>query len=96
MVTLEEVKTHLNIDTDYTADDTYLNWLIEVANESILNQLDWTETEEVEYPKAVNHAILMRIAELYNNREETTSNSVNQRTKAADFLVSQHRRYTIA
>lgn len=76
MVTLEEVKTHLNIDADYTSDDTYLNWLIDVASESILNQLDWADAE-VEYPKSVNHAILIRVAELYNNREETTSNSVN-------------------
>ncbi len=44
MITLEEIKRHLNIEPEFIVDDTYLTSLIEVSEASVINYCDGTLT----------------------------------------------------
>lgn len=71
-VTLAEAKQHLNIEANYTAEDTYLTALIGVAEDTVERHIcyslaDWADNNTL--PPALKHAILLYVGELYSNRE---------------------------
>ena len=69
MLTLAETKTHLRVDT--TDEDTHIEALIEAATTSVADFLDMAreDMELVPLPAPVRAAILLRVGDLYENRE---------------------------
>lgn len=105
-VSLERVKQHLNIESSYTGDDNYLNFLIEVAEGTVekhicsnLYDLCKVETgsgdgETYTLPLPLQHAILLYIGDLYNSREGNAYGvSVSQVPFSYDYLLSLYKNY---
>lgn len=76
-VDLATAKQHLNLTT--TDDDAFVTRLISVAQSWLENQLGYTLADRfttgspatLNVPPALDHAILMMIADFYANREAT-------------------------
>lgn len=71
-LTLDEIKKHLNIDSDFTEDDAYLESLETVAVELIQKHIDHSlNLLEVDgkLPLSLQQGILLCIGNFYNNRE---------------------------
>jgi len=88
MVTLQRVKDHLRIVGD--EEDDYLAHLIQVAQDSIENDL--RRTFEGEVPPPVQHAALLLIGHWYAHREEVAPGTMVEIPVAARHLLSPYRR----
>ena len=82
ILTLDRIKKHLNIDSDYNDDDEYLETLALVAEDSVKVHLNVGDlyglNEAGEVPASIVHAMLLLIGNLYMNREPVTFGSVTQ------------------
>ena len=69
MVSLEQAKTHLRVD--HADEDVAILAMIEAATQSIANYLDMTDAEITQLPlrAPVEAAVLLRVGDLYLNRE---------------------------
>lgn len=68
ITSLSTIKTHLRIDHD--DEDEYLEDLVQAATEATADYLNWTSAEILATtPAPVVSAILLLIADLYENRE---------------------------
>lgn len=104
-VSLNRVKQHLNIESTFTGDDEYLNFLIQVAEETVerhictnLSDLANEETEGsttvLVLPSSLQAAILLYIGDLYNSREGNAYGvSVSQVPFSYDYLLSLWKNY---
>jgi hypothetical protein len=96
--TLAIIKKHLNIDTEFTEDDTYILYLYEVA-EAVVQRyvcqvLQDLEDTNGDIPKPLVHAILLYIGDLYNSREGNTYGvSVSQVPFTFQFLCEAYRNH---
>lgn len=72
-ITVEICKKHLNLDTDFTDDDTYIDILIGVAEKTIQRNiccvLSDMEDGEGNIPSPLCQAIMLYVGVLYNSRE---------------------------
>ena len=97
-VTLAQAKQHLNIESTYTAEDSYITSLIAVAEDTVerhicYNLADYTDANG-NLPPSLFHAILLYIGELYQNREVNVYGAAPQTVPFAyDYLLSMHRNY---
>lgn len=95
---LEQVKKHLNIDSDFTEDDKYLEHLISVAELSVSTHLnialDELAGEGGVIPSPIIHAMLLMIGTLYNNRESVTYGSAIEIPLCYQYLISLYRNYS--
>lgn len=100
LVDLATIKRHLNIDADYTSDDTYLEYLEEVAEEVVQKHIDKTFydilDEEGEIPQPLLHTILLFVGNLYENRESVAYNQVVEVPNSLSYILSLYRDYTDA
>lgn len=96
-LSLEEIKKHLNIDADFVEDDEYLLMLEEVAENAVAihtdNNLKDLENEEGKLPSALRHALLLLIANYYNNRESVTNVSANNIPFSFNYLIDLFKNY---
>lgn len=92
-ITLEEVKQHLRIDSDYTFDDAYLNTLISVAQQVISNDIQRDLTSYTELPLPLKHAMLLLIGDYYNQREDTNDLKMNAIPNGIKRLVAPYINY---
>jgi len=95
-LTLDVIKKHLNIDSTFTDDDDYLAALSYVAEDVVTKYLDCELTDlldDGELPKAVKHAMLLFIGNMYKNRESTTNLTINVIPHAFDLLCDLYRNY---
>lgn len=94
---LEIIKKHLNLDDDFVADDEYLKQLAEVAENAVSIHIDrdFSELEDVEgnLPPALQHALLLLIANYYNNRESVTNVSANNIPFSYNYLLDLFKNY---
>ena len=95
---LSQIKKHLNIDTDYIDDDEYLLFLYDVAVDAIQKHID-TTFEEIkhkkgEIPKALLHAILLFIGNMYDNRESVSFTSVHEVPNSLNYILNMYRDYS--
>jgi uncharacterized phage protein (predicted DNA packaging) len=98
-ITLELVKQHLNIDAGYPGDDTYLNHLIGVAQDvmqhSIHRYLSDLQDASGDIPAAIVQAMLIYIADLYNNRESVAYGATPTTVpRSYDYLVALYTDYS--
>lgn len=70
-ITLTEAKKQLNILEADTFDDTYIQHLIEVAEQVVANYVNYPLSDYTNetLPKPIKHGILLIIAQFYVNRE---------------------------
>ena len=76
MITLEQAKAHLRVD--HTHEDDLIQRMIDAATYSVADYLDMAheDMELLPPPAPVEAAILLRVADLYENREAVTDRSL--------------------
>lgn len=97
-LTLEQIKKHLNIDASFTDDDAYLDSLSYVAEDAVAKYLDCDLVDLYEngrLPKAIVHAMLLLIGNMYKYRESTTSGPVNVIPHSFDLLCDLYRNFKV-
>lgn len=97
-ITVNELKAQANIDSDFTEDDEYIGWLIEVAEATVQQHLcvalEDLEDSQGKLPPPVKHAAMLYAAELYANRE-VNAYGVNPITVpfGYQYLIDLYRNY---
>jgi uncharacterized phage protein (predicted DNA packaging) len=98
IIDLATIKRHLNLDADYTEDDTYLEFLEGVAEEVVQKHIDKSFEdfiEEVgEIPQPLLHSILLIIGNLYDNRESVAYTNAVEIPNSLSYILSMYRDYT--
>ena len=98
-ITLAMIKQHLNIEATYTAEDTYLTHLYNVAEKVVERHIDFIledyEDEDGNIPTPLQHAMLLYIGDLYQSREGNAYGvTVTQIPFAYEYLLSLYRDYS--
>jgi len=102
-ITLEEAKKHLNIDSDFTEDDTYITNLINVAEIAVFKHIDDNDVIETEedgegnetqtIPSPLKQAMLLLIGAMYANREPVSYTSTSEVPLSYNYLLSLFKHY---
>lgn len=97
IVSLDEIKKHLNIDPWFNDDDEYLEQLEQVSKEMVEMHLGYS-CDELEYdygviPAPVKHAILLMIGNLYNNRESVSTLTIKELPLSYQYLLQKYKNY---
>ena len=97
-LTLQEIKKHLNIDNDFTDDDSYIESLGEVAEEivkqHVRKDLFMINTENRnKLPAPIKQAMLLLIGNYYANRESVTYAAAKELPQAYEYLLSPYVSY---
>lgn len=100
VLTIPEIKAHLNIPCDYMCDDELLASERESVEAYAVAFLDLEDDEEaaseILAKPQVKQAMLMMIATLYNSREsEVYSMAIPRPTKAFERLLYQYKKWSI-
>lgn len=92
VVTLEETKLYLRIDSD--EEDTLITNFIFTAEEICEDILRYPLTEFEEVPKVVRQAVLYAVANMYEKREGTKneSDSILETIKVMKLILGNLRR----
>ena len=97
MLTLDQIKKHLNIDATFTADDSYLLSLADVAAEMVETHIDKPLNEltdgEGNLPAPLVHAMLLLIGNFYANRESVTFANAQPLPHAFDLIINLYQNY---
>ena len=96
-VSLADLKQHLKVE--FTADDTYLTTLIEVAEVAIGNELGKPLADFVDdnnaLPTPLVHAIKLLAGDLYNNRESVAFATPHEVPRTLDYLLQPYKVYNV-
>lgn len=96
-IELDKIKKHLNIDADFTDDDSYLLAISDVAQEIVQKHIDCTFDEiaksEGAIPAPLLQAVLLMIGNLYNNRESVAFTTAVEIPHSYDYLLSLYKHY---
>lgn len=99
-LSLDLVKKHLNIDTDFHGEDDYLIWLINVAQDVVARHIDEDLENLVadnngrsDIPPTIVQAILLYIGTLYAQRESISYGTVVDVPFTYDYLLSLNKNY---
>ena len=98
-ITLNQIKTHLNIDSDFTADDNLLEMYGDVAEAVVQRHLCILLSELVDgggvLPPPVHQAILFYVGNLYNARESVTFGTSPQNIPFTyQYLLDLYKNYS--
>lgn len=99
-LTLDIVKKHLNVESEFTDDDSYIELLAEVAEAKVAKELCVTvdELQTIdggnEIPEPLISAMLLSVGLYYANREEATSIKTKPLEQGAKYLVGLYRDYS--
>ena len=98
-ITLEKAKQHLNLEAEYTADDEYIQGLIEVAEQAV--QIHVNEKLETiaqknggELPSPLVQAMLLMIGNLYQNREPVAPSKVMALPFNYEYLIRLYQNWS--
>ena len=93
-ITLEEAKKHLNIDTVFTDDDSYIETLINVAENVVQKHID-VELSDLgdTLPTPLKQAMLLLIGNYYANRESVTYGAATPLPHAYEYLIALFKNY---
>lgn len=101
-ITLDKAKKHLNVETDFTEDDEYINSLIDVAEAKVAAELCLKSIDDLStvgggevIPPPLEQAILLTIGLYYNNREEVTVSQTHPLAQGALHLIQLYRDYSL-
>lgn len=97
LLTLSQIKKHLNIDSAFTEDDAYLQTLESVAESLVEKHIDRTFddilSEEGEIPLPLLHCILLFIGNLYANRESVAYTNAVEVPQSLTYILNMYRDY---
>jgi len=98
-VSISVIKSHLNIDAEYTGDDNYLCALEAAAENAVeihigRRLVDLVDSYSGALPAALVHAILLLIGTWYMNRESIGSSSMKELPHCYDYLVEMFKSYS--
>lgn len=96
-VTLNKIKKHLNIDEDFTDDDSYLTDLEQVAETVVERHIDSSFDNIIEgenLPSPLEQAILLFIGNMYLNRESVAFATTQQIPFSYQYLIDLYTDYT--
>lgn len=97
MITLELAKKHLNLEADYVEDDSYIQTLIEVAEQAVevhVNEkLEDIAGKEGDIPKPLLQAMLLMVGNLYQNRETVSPMKVTALPYNYEYLINLYKNY---
>lgn len=97
-ITLENAKKHLQIDDNFTDDDSYITGLIQVAEDAVSQHLDIAlEDLAVDgvLPSAISHSILLMVGNLYATREPIVYGTVTKVPYTLDYLLGLYKHYNL-
>lgn len=96
--TLEQIKKHLNIDTEFVDDDNYLMLLEKVAEDSVERHIDHSladlEDDGGQLPPSLNHAVLFLVGTMYANRESVTYGSAREIPTTYNYILDMFKDYS--
>lgn len=100
-VTLDEAKKHLNVEEEYTEDDTLIEMYIDVAEAKVAKEL-CVKVEELAtleegselIPHPIKQAILLNVGMYYASREELTYTQSKPLEQGSKYLIALYRDYT--
>ena len=97
---LEDIKKHLNIDSDFTDDDNYLESLAVAAEDVISKYIDYPldnlKDGSGDIPRALKFAMLLWIGTIYSTRESISSGSMTEVPHSLELLCNLYRDYKLA
>lgn len=92
-VTLEMIKTHLNIEPDYHGQDDYLLHLREVAFLVVQNHICSDLATLQGSKKALQHCLLLLIGTYYLQRESIGTSSMRECPNTLQMILDQYKNY---
>lgn len=96
-ISISEIKQHLNIDSEFTADDLLLAQYAQAAQEVIERNIDHKlEDFEDSYgalPESLVQAIRFMIANYYSNRESVAFAATHDVPTSYQYLIDLYRDY---
>lgn len=98
IIDLQLLKKHLNIEEEFTEDDTYLEMLSDSAVVFVEKYLEDSleliaDDNGGELPPSLKLAIFILVADWYAYRESVTNLSVNKLPNSLIFILNQFRCY---
>lgn len=98
-LTLTEIHKHLNIDTAFTDDDTYLTALATASEDVVSKYIDYPlenlEDTNHKLPEALKCAMLLWIGSIYAVRESISSVNMSTVPHSLELLCDLYRDYKI-
>lgn len=96
-ITLELAKKHLNIEQEYTEDDSYITILIgaaeNVVSKDICEPLAELESDG-KLPDSLIFAILLQVGDYYSSRETLAFGCTVKTIPSYEKLTNQYRNYS--
>lgn len=94
-VTLEMIKTHLNIEQDYRNQnqDNYLLHLRDVAFQVVQNHICSDLVTLQGSKKALQHCLLLLIGTFYLQRESIGTSSMKECPHTLQYILDQYKNY---
>jgi len=92
-IDIDDLKVHLNIDKDYTDEDTYLLNLWEAACAAIERYIDHPlddYLEDGQLPADMEHAAKLLVATWYQNRESVAYGTPVKVPHTLEFLLQTY------
>lgn len=98
-VSLELVKSHINVENSFTDDDAYITSLIEAAEAVVSNDIcedleDLAQKNGGDVPAGLRQCILLMVGNFYANREPVAFAQCSEVPLAYKHIVSQYRNYS--
>jgi hypothetical protein len=91
LVSIDELKAHLKIELGYMEEDSYLDSLLHVAQESVERSINRPLCDEES--DGVRHCIRIFAANLYANRESVSFGSPQKIPHSLECLIGMHKNY---
>ena len=93
-ITLDEIKSHLNIEPDYNSENGYLQSLIDAAKVVVQKHIceDDIDGMSEEQKKPLIHAIKLWVATQYMNRESLSN--LNKANHSYEYILSLYKNYS--
>ena len=92
-VTLEMIKTHLNIEPSYNGQDDYLLHLRDVSFLVVQNHICSDLATLNGNKKAIGHALLLLIGTYYFQRESIGASSMKECPHTLQYILDQYKNY---
>lgn len=100
-LTLDIVKKHLNVESEFTDDDSYIELLTEVAEEKVAKELCVSVADLATIdggktiPAPIKQAILLSVGAYYAFREDISTANLKGIPVGVKHLLSLYRNYSL-
>nr|DAN16458.1 MAG TPA: head tail connector [Caudoviricetes sp.] len=93
-VSLEMIKTHLNIEQGYKLEDDYLLHLRSVSFLAVQNHICSDLATLNGHKEAIGHCLLLLIGTLYLQRESIGTSSMKECPHTLGYILDQYKNYS--